>query len=93
MKHVSSPNPDWKPGDKQSPPFENKARLALDPDEQGASGMYPFTISSVIPRPIGFVASLSKEVSPCESCQACQASPHDNSEAIDFSVKYVFINA
>ena len=68
VKHVSSPNPDWKPGDKQSPPFENKARLALDPDEQGASGMYPFTISSVIPRPIGFVASLSKEVSPCESC-------------------------
>ena len=46
--------------------------------------MYPFTISCVIPRPIGFVASLSKEVSSCESSQACQASPHDSSEAKSF---------
>ena len=43
--------------------------------------MYPFTISSVIPRPIGFVASLSKEVSPCESSQGRQASPHGSSQA------------
>ena len=44
-------------------PFENKARIQLDPTREGASAMYPFIISSVIPRPIAFVSSLSKEVS------------------------------
>ena len=63
VRLVSSPNPDWKPGDNVGHPFENKARIQLDPSEEGASAMYPFVISSVIPRPIGFVSSLSKEVS------------------------------
>ena len=63
MKRVSSPNPGWKPGDREGHPFDHKARIQLDPAKLGASALYPFTISSVIPRPIGFVASLSKEVS------------------------------
>ena len=33
----------------------------LDPAELGA-GMYPFIISAVVPRPIAFISSLSKEV-------------------------------
>ena len=33
----------------------------LDPQKLGA-GMYPFIISAVVPRPIAFISSLSKEV-------------------------------
>ena len=43
--------------------LRTNARLQIEPHE-GASTMYPFIISSVIPRPIGFVCSLSKEVGP-----------------------------
>lgn len=77
VKQVSNPHPDWKPGQKQPHPFDKSQRLVLDPSELGA-GLYPFVISSVVPRPIAFISSLSKEVRMhCLSLEGCcQASNH-----------------
>ena len=73
VKHVESPNPSWKPGQKQKYPFDSDKRLQLDPAEEGASAMYPFIISSVVPRPIAFISSLSKEVDMVTAHMQCHA--------------------
>ncbi len=61
VRQVKNPHPDWQPGQKLPHPFENKERIELDPAQLGA-GLYPFVISAVVPRPIAFISSLSKEV-------------------------------
>lgn len=63
MRQVDPPHPNWKPGDKQSHPFPSDEMIELDPAEVGPSEMYPFIISSIVPRPIAFICSLSKKVS------------------------------
>lgn len=57
---VEPPHPGWTPQVKQPIPYEGEDWLQLDPQELGA-GMYPFIISAVVPRPIAFISSLSKE--------------------------------
>ncbi|EIE20364.1 hypothetical protein COCSUDRAFT_54305 [Coccomyxa subellipsoidea C-169] len=60
VRQVKNPHPDWQPGQKLPHPFENRERIELDPAQLGA-GLYPFVISAVVPRPIAFISSLSKE--------------------------------
>ena len=69
VRTVKNPHPDWQPGQKLPHPFESKERLELDPAQLGAA-LYPFVISSVVPRPIAFISSLSKEVCMRLSCSA-----------------------
>lgn len=54
---ISSPQPDWKPGDKQPHPFGDAEFKALNPLELPSS--YFLVISGVVPRPIAFVSSIS----------------------------------
>jgi len=61
VRKVESPNPNWKPGQKVSHPFPDSEMIDLDPSQLGASGMYPFIISSCVPRPIAFICSLSSQ--------------------------------
>jgi len=55
------PHPNWKVGQNQPPPFKSDRMIALDVAELGGSKCYPLTISTVVPRPIAFVCSLSKD--------------------------------
>ena len=61
-KKVGQPHPEWTPGTKQPHPFPDNEMIELDPVNYPGSAMYPFIISSVVPRPIGFICSLSKQV-------------------------------
>jgi hypothetical protein len=61
VRQTGTPNPDYKEGSKQPHPFGDSPRLELDPAELGVA-LYPFVISAVVPRPIAFISSLSKEV-------------------------------
>lgn len=61
VTQTSSPNPAYREGDKQHHPFGACARLQLSPSDLGV-GLYPFVISAIVPRPIAFISSLSKEV-------------------------------
>jgi flavin reductase (DIM6/NTAB) family NADH-FMN oxidoreductase RutF len=56
---VAPPHPDWKPGDKQTPPWgdDPDSHYALDPKQMTSA--YPLMISSYAPRPIAFVSTLS----------------------------------
>lgn len=60
IQHVPTPNPDYKPGDKQPAPFKTDKYVTLDPEKLG-DDMYPFIISAVVPRPVAFISSLSKD--------------------------------
>ena len=62
----SSPHPDWQPGQSMTHPFPSSETIDLDPAELGARGMYPFVISSIVPRPIAFICSVSKQASTTE---------------------------
>eukprot|EP00884_Botryococcus_braunii_P015938 jgi/Botrbrau1/3027/Bobra.0070s0023.1 len=57
---TANPNPSYREGDKQPHPYGDSQRLLLNPSEMGAD-LYPFIISCVVPRPIAFISSLSKE--------------------------------
>lgn len=46
---------------KQPHPFPGTKMLELVPEKEGFH-LYPFIISAFVPRPIGFISSLSKEV-------------------------------
>ena len=46
---------------KQPHPFPGTKMLELVPEKEGFH-LYPFVISAFVPRPIGFISSLSKEV-------------------------------
>lgn len=52
-----SPNPSWKPPDKQPHPFGNAVHKSIDPQQLASS--YFLTISAVVPRPVAFVSSRS----------------------------------
>ena len=55
------PRPGWRPGDPQAPPWGPGGGRAveLDPRELGPRRCYPLLISSVVPRPIALVSSVS----------------------------------
>jgi flavin reductase (DIM6/NTAB) family NADH-FMN oxidoreductase RutF len=54
----TSPNPTWKPGDKESHPYGADCKhVSIDPKELPSS--YHLLISGVVPRPIAFVSSQS----------------------------------
>lgn len=57
---VALPNPGYEPGDKQPAPFEKDGFQQVDPAQLGAA-IYPFIISSVTPRPIAFISTVSKD--------------------------------
>eukprot|EP00803_Ostreobium_quekettii_P011546 evm.model.scf_418.4 EVM.evm.TU.scf_418.4 scf_418:26217-29133(+) len=57
---TANPHEGWNPGDKQPCPFGHNDMVALDPADLGA-GQYPLVISTVVPRPIAFVSSLSAD--------------------------------
>ena len=59
MKYVKQPHPDWKPGQKQPHPFPDNEMIEFEPHEQK---IYPFMISSIAPRPIAFICSVSTDV-------------------------------
>ena len=58
--YVAPPHPDWKAGDKQPIPYEGKY-ITVNTLERGAAANYPLVISSITPRPIGFLGTLSAE--------------------------------
>jgi hypothetical protein len=60
--HVRRPHPGWSPPAKQAPPYDaNTPMHVIDPSTTSAAELYPLVISAVVPRPIGFVGSLSKD--------------------------------
>jgi flavin reductase (DIM6/NTAB) family NADH-FMN oxidoreductase RutF len=58
VSKVDIPHPVWQPGDKQPVPYDG-GYVSIDPSQQGASGTYPLVISTVVPRPIGFLSTKS----------------------------------
>lgn len=54
------PHPEWKPGDNQPLPFDGEY-ISLCPKELGGSACYPLVISAIVPRPIGFISTKSKD--------------------------------
>lgn len=56
---MSSPNPDWKPGDKIIPPFTELA--TVDPAQMSQQEVYKLLIGAVVPRPIAFVSTIGKD--------------------------------
>ena len=52
---------EWKTGENQPIPFDNKSYKSWTPAElRSGGGLYPFVISAVVPRPIALVVSISK---------------------------------
>ncbi len=58
MKRTPPPNPNWKPGEIVSVPFDGHE--SLDPETMDVSSVHRLMISSVVPRPIAFVSTVSK---------------------------------
>ena len=56
---TSSPNPNWKAGDAQPSPFGDARHICIDPSAE--NGVYGLMISSVAPRPVALVSSLSQD--------------------------------
>lgn len=59
--HVQIPHPSWVAPAKQPPPFDPDAMHDIDPGTYPTAELYPLVISAVVPRPIGFAASVSKD--------------------------------
>ena len=58
VNFVAPPHPEWQPGDQQPHSFGSDNYIDLVPEEFG-SDIYPAIISSICPRPIGFVCCLN----------------------------------
>lgn len=62
---TQTPNPNWKPGDGANDGGESlkKEHVSIDPYEDGrpATFNYKLLISAIIPRPVGFVSTRSKD--------------------------------
>lgn len=56
---MSSPNPDWKPGDKVNSPVTEM--VTLDPQAMTTPDLYKLMIGTIIPRPIALVSTISEE--------------------------------
>lgn len=59
--HVGKPHPRWTAPQQQPPPFDADAMHDIDPTIYPTPELYPLVISAVVPRPIGFAASLSRD--------------------------------
>eukprot|EP00878_Enallax_costatus_P004685 GHUV01004933.1.p1 GENE.GHUV01004933.1~~GHUV01004933.1.p1 ORF type:complete len:211 (+),score=50.69 GHUV01004933.1:316-948(+) len=59
--HVSKPHPDWVPGQHQPPPFDPDNRHVIDPATVPEAEIYPLVISAIVPRPIGFAATMAAD--------------------------------
>lgn len=59
--HVSKPHPDWVPGQRQPPPFDPDDMHVIDPASVPEAEIYPLVISAVVPRPIGFAATMAAD--------------------------------
>lgn len=55
----TTPHPNWQPGQSSPPPFDPEDRVTLDPLTTPGDRMYTFMITAVVPRPIGFVSTIS----------------------------------
>jgi hypothetical protein len=78
MAFVEPPNPKWTPGTPQKLPFPG-TYISLDPAVLGSGATYPLVISAVVPRPIGFLGTVSKEgavnLAPYSYCGAMSHDP------------------
>ena len=78
VKFVEPPHPSWKAGDKLPHTFGSDNYIDLLPEEIG-NEMYPAIISSICPRPIGFVCCLNskgqRNLSPYSYCNAMHHDP------------------
>jgi hypothetical protein len=54
------PHPEWTPGTPQQLPFPG-SYISVDPKKLGGSACYPLVISAIVPRPIGFLSTISAE--------------------------------
>ena len=61
-KLETSPNPNWKPGDSVSTPFDQWTRVI--PSSLETIDLYKLLIGIVVPRPIAFVSTMSKDGQP-----------------------------
>lgn len=65
IRYTETPMPDWKFGDAGNDDGESlkKNHREIDPHEQGrpTGANYKLLISAIIPRPIGFVSTVSKD--------------------------------
>jgi hypothetical protein len=59
--HVERPHPNWTAPSKQPPPFDPDNLHAIDPATYPTAELYPLVISAVVPRPIGFAATIAKD--------------------------------
>ncbi|KAL4444869.1 hypothetical protein ABPG77_003919 [Micractinium sp. CCAP 211/92] len=55
------PHPDWRPPQKQPPPFPGSEMHTVDPAQTTSDVLYPLIISAVVPRPIAFVSTENSE--------------------------------
>ena len=64
-KFTQAPKPDWKPGDggNDGGASLKHEHIDIDPNEEGraAASNYKLLISAIIPRPIGFISTRSKD--------------------------------
>lgn len=78
VNFVDPPHPGWKAGDKLPHNFGSDNYIDLLPEEIG-SALYPAIISSICPRPIGFVCCLNskgqRNLSPYSYCNAMHHDP------------------
>jgi flavin reductase (DIM6/NTAB) family NADH-FMN oxidoreductase RutF len=62
--YVQTPKPDWKPGDGANTPApSNSKHREIDPYAEGrpATHNYKMLISGIVPRPVGFVSTISAD--------------------------------
>lgn len=67
-------HPEWQPPQKQVPPYPLQPCLSFDPSTSEASILYPLIISSVVPRPIAFVSTISKVRVHIQYCECTNSS-------------------
>lgn len=60
-KYVQKPHPLWEPPAKQPPNFDSDKMHVIDPATYSPAELYPLVISAIVPRPIGFAASVAKD--------------------------------
>jgi hypothetical protein len=58
---VERPHPHWVAPEKQPPPFDPDTMHDIDPATCPTAELYPLAISAIVPRPIGFAATLAKD--------------------------------
>uniref|UniRef100_A0A383W8H8 Flavin reductase like domain-containing protein n=1 Tax=Tetradesmus obliquus TaxID=3088 RepID=A0A383W8H8_TETOB len=59
--YVQRPHPGWAPPQKQQPPHDPDNMHEVDPSVVEKVVLYPLVISAIVPRPIGFAATISRD--------------------------------